>query len=323
MSKTQKRLCWLALIVFSVTLVGCRSKESEEEAVQRPNLSPTRSVDLLKRVVTAQTFVDKGQRRQTKRAYAAIEKDFPELVEFDLGLFSKAEVYLARPKRTKAVKKYKTLTEDYPQSELVGASQKRLYSIGRYYLDGPVIANLLLFKIRGHSRGIRILEDLTEELGMEDPNGMGTQATIAIAENLEARGKVQDAYLKWLELATAWDAGPLGKMALLGMARTKLAAYKIPAEHRRVYYDGGHLVNSRNYYAQFAREYPADANELGVAKIIAEIDVMMAAKQLTIAEYYERTGKTRAANLYYDMVAQNWPTTPSAQAARDKLAQNK
>jgi len=296
--------------------------------MQRPTLSPKRAQLLLADVNEAQLIVDLGVSKKatvkaTESAYAQIQQDFAELVDYDLGLLAQAETYLAKQKRAKATKKYQKITSDYPQSNLVAVCHQRLFEIGSYYLEGPVIANLLLFRIRGYDRGIKVLENLTEDVGLNDPNGYGVRATVDTAENLETRAKVQDAYLKWLELSTEWDEGPLHKMALLGMARTKLEAYKQPPEQRRAYYNGANLTNAREYYQQFIREYPEDANEMNIVDIIEDIDELTATQQLSIARYYDRTGKKRSANLYFDMVIENWPDTAAAQTAREIMAQQK
>jgi outer membrane protein assembly factor BamD (BamD/ComL family) len=320
-------ILWICALTTILTVVGCKSNKGEE-VMQRPTLSPKRAELLLADVNEAQLIVDRGvSKRQTVKAaeaaYEQIQQDYAELVDFDLGLLAQAETFLAKQKRAKATKKYQKITNDYPQSDLLDVCYQRLFEIGSYYLEGPVIANLLLFRIRGYDRGIKVLENLTEDVGLNDPNGYGVRATIDIAENLEARAKVQDAYLKWLELSTEWDEGPLHQMALLGMARTKLEAYKQPPEQRRAYYNGANLTNAREYYQQFIREYPEDANEMNIVDIIEEIDALTAAHQLTIARYYERTGRKQAANLYLDMVIENWPDTAAAQTARETMAQQK
>ncbi len=305
--------------------VGCKSDKGDE-GMQRPTLSPKRAQRLLTDVNEAQLIVDYGMSKRktikaTQAAFEQMKQDYAELVDYDLGLLAEAEIYLAKRKKAKATKKYQKITEDYPQTDFLMVCRQRLFEIGSYYLEGPVIANLLLFRIRGYDRGVKILENLSEDVGLEDPNGYGVRATIDIAENLETRNKVQDAYLKWLELSTEWDEGPLHRMALLGMARTKLNAYNQPPEKRRAYYNSANLTNAREYYQQFIRDYPEDANELNIADVVHDIDEMMATHQLTIAQYYQRTGKAGAAAIYMDMVMENWPDTGAAQTAREIVAQ--
>ncbi|MFC1765219.1 tetratricopeptide repeat protein [Planctomycetota bacterium] len=319
MSPILRRILILGCLGCCLLAVGCASKKGDEDSVQRPILNPRRSARLLERIETGQAAVDERQYRDAKKIFKQIEQEYADLTEFDLGVFTSAELYLAKDKRSKAAKRYRDLVDDFPQSELVDPSNLRLFEIGEYYLGGPVIANFIFFKIRGQSRGIKILEELTEDVGLSEPNGLGVRSTVMIAKNLESRNKVQDAYLKWLELATAWDDGPLGKMALLGMSRTKLAAYDLPPEKRRVYYNLANLTNARQYYERFAIEFPEDANDLGVVEKIHDIDEMIATHQLSIAQFYQRTGKTRAANLYYDMIVENWPESAAAQTAREML----
>jgi TolA-binding protein len=47
----------------------------------------------------------------------------------------------------------------------------------------------------------------------------------------------------------------------------------------------------------------------------------MAHKQFRIGEYYQRTGKRQAANLYFDMIIRDWPKTEAAVLAQEALAE--
>ena len=53
--------------------------------------------------------------------------------------------------------------------------------------------------------------------------------------------------------------------------------------------------------------------------MIKVIDEQLAEKQLTIAKYYHRTGHIQSANLYYDMVLNDYPNTVAAKAASQGL----
>ena len=48
----------------------------------------------------------------------------------------------------------------------------------------------------------------------------------------------------------------------------------------------------------------------------------MAYKQFTIGQYYQRIGKTTAANLYFDMVVRDWPETEAAALAKQALEES-
>jgi len=141
-----------------------------------------------------------------------------------------------------------------------------------------------------------------------------------VARSYEHREMYEEAYLKWSEIAAVWDQGPLGRDALLGMAEDKLKIYNRPRPARRHLYDMANLTAARSYYRRLKDLYPEDANAIDADRILSLIDQDIATKQLKVGQYYLRTGKPQAANLYFDMVVQNWPQTEAAQTAREWLA---
>jgi tetratricopeptide (TPR) repeat protein len=309
-----------------LVLVGCSStpkKTTEEIKPKRQPLTTQQKDQLLTAVGALQKLSDEGQTGAVKAGFEQVKKDLPQIAQFDLKLFAKAEVYLANKKYDHAAKTYKKMVDEYPESELRNPAMARLFKIGSYYLEGPVILPLVLFNIRGYDRGIKILEDVSEEVGLQDPNGLGIKAATAVARCHEHRRMYEEAYLKWSEIATVWETGPLGKDALLGMAQNKLNAYNYNPPNRRHLYDGSKLTAARGYYERLKDLYPDDANQMDINGIVAQIDRDIAFKQLSIGRYYHRIGKVQAANLYFNMVIQNWPQTPSAQTAREILIADK
>jgi outer membrane protein assembly factor BamD (BamD/ComL family) len=106
------------------------------------------------------------------------------------------------------------------------------------------------------------------------------------------------------------------------MAEDNLAAYDQPSEQKRSNYDASKLTTARTYYAKFLALYPEDAKDDDVPDKMQHIDEEMACKQLTIGQFYRRTGKHQAANLYFDMVVRNWPNTEAGAMAKEALQGN-
>lgn len=308
--------------LVTVSVAGCQSAASKQarQAAERQPLTAIQRQRLLKDIQAIQRLADEGHTGAVKAAFEQLKAELPQIGPFDLSILADAEIAYASRHYKKAARSYQRMLEEYPDSELRSAGLERLYKIGTYYIQGRVIANLILFKIRGYDQGIQILEKVCQEAGLEDPNGLGIKSAVAIADCQERRGLYEEAYLKWSEIAAVWDSGQLGKQALLGMARNKLACYQQHPAQRRHLYSSAHLVAARTYYLRFKSLYPQEAQQMGIDEIIDQIDKDMAFKQLAIAKYYKRIGKDQAANLYLDMVVNNWPQTPAAQTARQLLA---
>jgi hypothetical protein len=260
-------------------------------------------------------FVRSARVRDVKDAVAQLQQDFPQRVGPDLELYALGEREYWRDRYAKATAKYEKLLKDYPDSEFAESVMDRLFEIGNAYLGGRRKTVLGIFRIRGYAEGVEIMERISDRAGLHEPNGVGLKAAIAVAEHYEARDKHIEAYLKWSEIASYWEMGPVGKRAILQMAENNLAAYNKPPEKRRPLLDASKLVTAKTYYERFAMRYPEDAAKHDIPAKLEQIDEQMAYKQYTIGRYYHRTNKITAAHLYYDMVVENWPDTEGAELA--------
>ena len=268
-------------------------------------------------VAKAKKSVETGPTTAAREAYDAIKIDFPETAGPDFDIFVKAEIYYCKGRFAKAVRNYNKLLTEFPKSKLTDAALEREFTIATAYLAGRKKTVLGFIKIKGYAEGVRIMEKIAERVGLDTQ--MGINASVAVAENYEQRKKFNEAFLKWWEISLEWETGSVGADALLGMARNKHAVYNKPTEHKRPLYDASCLNSAKSYYGRFKLLYPTNAKEIGVDEILSEIDEQLAYKQLSIGRYYQKTGNIRSANLYFDMVVNDWPGSKAAEEAKELL----
>jgi outer membrane protein assembly factor BamD (BamD/ComL family) len=302
-------LAWLALPVQQEGL--CDETWRLGEGGQWQQAAGNKQEEFLLRVAQIKKLVDAGQPNKVRQAAKQLKADFPEIAGADFDSFIEAEVLLAQGKLTKAVKQYDKFLDDYPSSPLKDAALEREFGIGMEFLGGRK-KTVLIFRVRGYDDGVKIMEKISDRAGSAD---IAKRASLAVAQSYENRRKYNEAYLKWSEISTRWPTGETGKDALLAMARTKYAAFRGPA------YDGSGLISAKSYYENFKLRYPEEAQKLQVDEILSRIGEQLAEKNLQIAKYYSRTGSTGPANMYYQMVVDNWPQSKVAQTAREKLSQ--
>ncbi len=265
-------------------------------------------------VVEVKKLINTGQTEAARLAYEQLKKDFPELADPDLDAFIEADLLFSQGEFTKAYRAYEKIIKVRPQGRLRPAILDRQYAIGTAYLGGQKKSVLRVIKLKGDAEGVRIMETITDRAGIQSP--LGLRAALAVAENYHKRELFSDEYLKWWEISLQYKTGQIAKDALLGMAASKHAIYNRPPEEKRAFYDPGNLRTAQSHYKEFVGRYPQDAEKLGTNQIIKQIDEQLAEKELVIAQYYDRTGRLQAANLYYDMVLQDYPQTEAAEAAR-------
>jgi outer membrane protein assembly factor BamD (BamD/ComL family) len=240
-----------------------------------------------------------------------LKEERPGAAGEDFDAYIEAELLLCKGKLTKAARRYDKLLDDYPESGLKDAAMERLFEIGTDYLGGRKKRVLKIFKVRGYAEGVRIMEKISDRAGTAE---ISQRAAVAVVRHYERRGKWEDAYLKWSEVSSRWPLGDVGRESLLGMARAKYAAYKGSE------YDVSGIVSAKSYYENFRLRYSEEAGEIGVDRIIEDIDAELAAKELDTARYYAGTGGREAANMYYQMVIDKWPVSEAAAAAREEMA---
>jgi len=260
-----------------------------------------------------------GDQAEIKMALRQVKEEFPDRAGLDLDRFIYGEKYYWRDRYGKAVSEFERMFKNYAGSEFAAPALRREFDIAQAYLQGRKKTVLGLFPISGYETGIEIMEKISDRAGLDEPNGVGLKAAIAVAEHFEAQERYLEAYLKWSEIASYWQTGPIAKRALYRMAEDNLAAYDRPAPPQRPNYDASKLAAAKTYYQRFQTLYPEEARAEQVAEKIRHIDEEMAYKQLRIGQFYRRTGKQQAANLYFDMVVRNWPQTEAAAAAKQAL----
>jgi tetratricopeptide (TPR) repeat protein len=269
-------------------------------------------------VAQVKNLVNTGQVEPARRAYEKLKTEFPEIAGADLDAFIEAEMLFSEGKFTKAYRAYEKILRDQPQSRLLPAVLDRQFAIGTAYLGGQSRHVMKVIKLKGDAEGVRIMEKITDNAGIQSP--LGLRASLAIARNYNKRQMHNEEYLKWWEISLEYKTGQLAKNALLGMAASKHAIYNRQPEEKRAFYDPGNLRTAQSHYKEFMGRYPQDAEKLGTNQIIKQIDEQLAEKELVIAQYYDRTSRIQAANLYYDMVLQDYPQTKAAEAAKQERA---
>jgi len=268
-------------------------------------------------------LVQAGQSKAAKALAAQLRAEFPDRVGPDINLFVAGELHYWRNRYSKALVQYEKLLKNYPASQFARLVQDREFEIAQAYLAGRKITVLGFIRISGYSEGVELMEKISDRAGLDEPNGVGVNAAIAVAEHYERREQYLEAYLKWSEINSYWDTGPIGKKAVYRMAEDNFAAYNQHPASKRDKFDASKLTTAKAYYEKFLALYRQEALAEDVPEKIKEIDELMAYKQYRIGLYYRHIREYRAANLYFDMVVQNWPKTEAAEMAKQALAEGR
>jgi outer membrane protein assembly factor BamD (BamD/ComL family) len=76
----------------------------------------------------------------------------------------------------------------------------------------------------------------------------------------------------------------------------------------------------KSYYEDFKSRYAQAAEDIEIAQTLDLIKEQLAYKDYAVGFYYERTGKTDSATMYYNRVIAEWPDSKACQMAQARLA---
>lgn len=314
----------LLLSAFSAALAGIQHLDKGRDW---KFLSEQSQDKYLLKVTQIKRLVDTGQCREAEKAFNQLKTEFPEIVRpdsNDLDIFIEAELLRCKGRFARAARIYKRLLDECPDSDFYEAALDRQFRIATAFLAGEKKNVLGIFKIKGFSEGVRMMERITERAR---DAAIAKEAAVAVAESYQKRKKFEDAFYKWAEVQERWQTEPIGKDALLAKARCKHAMYEGPEFNGSVLI--GRPFNPESYYnsakgcyEQFKSRYPEDAEKYEIDEKLVLIKEQSALKQFKIAQYYQKTGSEMSANLYYRMVVNDWPQTNAAKRAKEMLVGN-
>jgi len=259
----------------------------------------------------AKRMIAAGEGEQAQSALDQLKADFPDIAGDGLNAFIAAELLYAEGKWVKAVRGYNEFLDTWPNSQFYEAAMERQFAVATAFLGGQKRRVLKILKLSAHEEGVKVMNQIADRTG-DGP--MAKRALLAVAKSYEQRGLYLDAYEAWAEIYSRWSGGEMGSNSLLAMAQSLHSAYKGPK------YDDSAIISARSYYQNFKLRYPTLADKHQVDEKIKMIDEQLAFKQFEIGQYYNRTGNSAAANLYYQKVIDDWPKSTAAKMAKEKIA---
>ena len=242
------------------------------------------------------------------------------------AMFMQGESLFFADRLREATSVYEKLQKDFPRNRHLDRVAARLFSISQYWIDTVKADDEKWFKINltdpkkprvdvdGHA--IRVLD----QIRYDDPTGrLADDATMAAAAEYIRQQKYEEADEFLTDLRETFsDSEHLFLAHLLGI-RCKLEVYAGPA------YSGLILEEADTLVRQTRERFPNRLAEPQygemVARAAAEIAYMRAERHAYRAEYREKQKKYGAARVYYNLLLSEYPDTPQAETARERLAE--
>ena len=260
-------------------------------------------------LTAAERFMNAGKRWPESR----VEQD---------GLFKAGECYFFADHYAKANEAYELLVERYPGSRYLDVAQARRFSIAQYWLDlerkhpDHLLAVNLTDKRRPtRDTGGNALR-IYNKMRMDDPTGrLADDATMALANAYFENGRFVDAADTYEDLRINFPTSKHQFEAHLLELRARLQSYQGAA------YDGTQMKKADKLLTSIMQQFPTevenDREELN--KLAAEVRFHLAEREMKMARYYDYSGQSRSATIYYQSVIDKFPGTPQADEAVERI----
>jgi len=266
-----------------------------------------------------------------EKMFAKAAKSFRKSVEASAGealqqdaMFMQAESLFFANQLPQAAKQYEKLQKDFPRNRHSDRISARLFSISKYWIETVkadqnkwIPLNLTdpkrpKFDVDGHA--VRVLD----QIRFDDPTGrLADDATMAAAAEHIRQGNFEkaDEFLTDLR-ETFTDSEHLFLAHMLGL-KCKLEVYAGPD------YSGLVLDEAEQLLRQTRQRFPDRLREQKysemLGRIAAEISYHRAERLANKARWREKRHEYGAARVYYQELLTQFPSSPQAETARQRL----
>ena len=262
--------------------------------------SPEGEIQAIRRLLA-----EERPRRAEQRAEAWLDdhEDHPLRVE---ALLLRADAKVARRRYYDALFIYEQIIRGYPQTPQYETALQREFEIARLFVEGlnRRILGMRLFPADGEG------EELLIRIQERAPGSrLGEAASLLLADYYFEKGQMglaSDAYDLFI---INYPRSENREWAHLRLIQASLARFRGPG------FDKTGLLDARQRLRTYREQYPAAAERIGAAALLARIDESLARHALISARWYESRGELVSAAYLYRRIVAEHPRTATAREA--------
>jgi TolA-binding protein len=256
--------------------------------------------------------------------YANAAARWPESGLEQDAMFMVGESYYFADNYVDAEEAYEILVKKYPSSKHLDRSIGHRYLMAQYWLQRSKDDAEAFYSVNmtddskpwrdTHGHGIRVLD----RIRLDDPTSpLADDATLMIANTLFARGKYVEADQYYSDLRRTFPSSEHQFDAHFLGLKAKLEMYQGPQ------YSGAPLDDAEQLVTQLRRQFPRQTEEKRevIDRAYAEVRMKKAEREWNDGRYFDYRGEYGSSRHYYELIIREYPGTPHADMARERLAE--
>ncbi len=291
------RLLWI--IVLGTLLVGCASSPSKTDNVLSDKEMPAK-------LTKAQQALDAGKYAKAMKITKAwrkanISKDNPAPAWGDCAWHIEGTASLEKGNHYHALESFNDLTENYPSSAYFTQSLEKMVELCDEFLAGRKRRLWGFLPTGAVTESLEMLDKVAERWPGSE---LAAGALMKKAEYYFGKERFLEAQAQYQLLIDNYAASSAYEPAMFGSAESTFRMYNGPL------YDARCLSEAIVRYEQYRARFPKEAADKGIDGRLAEIEQLLVGKEQEIADFYQRTNKSKSADFYNERLALKNATEP-------------
>ncbi|HRI88431.1 MAG TPA: outer membrane protein assembly factor BamD [Candidatus Hydrogenedentes bacterium] len=265
----------------------------------------------------ARSLLVQGDYKKALRETEKFQSYYNDTEWADDNQYVRGEIFLAQGDLLSSAKEFQQVVAAYPESDLFDQVIAKQYEIGDHFYDRGT-ANLEKgwwqpFRKRPFRRAITVYTMVIDNQPFTDSAAQAQYKVGLCHYTLE---EYKEAAFEYQRVIDDYAASDFVDEASYGLAMCHYKDSLPPA------YDQSPSLLAVEAIDNFNRKFPTDERNTELAGYRTEMVNRVAEQRLRTAKFYEKRRKFDSAAIYYEVVVEQFPNTPSAQEAEAWLQQH-
>ncbi|MBN2211252.1 MAG: outer membrane protein assembly factor BamD [Sedimentisphaerales bacterium] len=279
----------ICIIALGALLAGCATSHQKTD-------NSLREKELPEKLVKAQQALDAGKNAKAIKIAKAWRKNNQDSPWGDHAWYIEGMGSLKKKNYYHALESFNELTDNYPSSTYFTESLEKMVDICDKFLAGRKRYLWGFIPTGAKTEALEMLDKVAERWPGSE---LAATALMKKADYYFKKERFLEAQAQYQLLIDNYAASSIYEPALFGNAEATFCMYNGP------HYDARCLSEAIVRYEQYRARFPREAVARGVNERLAEIERLLLEKEREIADFYKKTNKLQAAELYYRRLAQN------------------
>lgn len=255
-------------------------------------------------------FEKKGDRTKALDAYRKVVKHYPISSEAPKAILRIAQLMEEAGDYEKAFQSFDTYLAKYPDGSDFKLALDSMIQVAKRFMNGE---RRRLFGVKMFSSNQRAEEMFDAILKRAPFSAQAPQVMLFKAAMLERQGKDQESIAAYQEILERFPSDPAAEDAQYQIGYIRLKSVREGSYNRQ------DKIRAQESFEDFLNRSPEGGKSAQARENLQKLESGQRQSVLDIAKFYEKTGKFKAAAVYYDDLIQFSPNSEEGKTAKMRL----